>query len=154
MSTVVVARLEHLSLVVEDLERSIAFYCGALAYTVLFRDNDLGELIASMLARPGLTCALAQLRPPVSGALLELIRFPDPLTEGVGGWGERRVATGQGHLGLRVENLDAAQGVLSHHGARPLGAVTAFPEGCSSYWREPGGSTIELTEFGPAKGRG
>jgi catechol 2,3-dioxygenase-like lactoylglutathione lyase family enzyme len=140
------AALGHASVVVNDLDRSIGFYRDALSYSVVFRDDDLGELIASMIGQPGSTCALAQLASPAGGPRIELIAFPRALAGPVGGWGERRMAAGQGHLGFEVDDLDAAQAVVERHGAVLVGALTTFPDGRSAYWREPGGSTVELSE--------
>lgn len=146
MSPLIRAAVGHTSVVVRDLEQSIAFYRDALGYTLAFRDDDLGPLIASMVGQPGLTCALVQLRPPGDGPLLELIAFPETREGVVGGWGERPMAAGQGHVGFEVDDLDAAQAAVAELGAVPVGAATDFPDGRSAYWQEPGGSTFELSE--------
>ena len=142
------ARIDHASLVVDDLDRSVRFYRAAFGCEVVLRDDDLGELIASMTGQPGTTCALTQLRLPDSETLLELIAFPERRTDPSGGWGERPMAAGQGHFGLLVADLDAAQREVLEAGAVAIGATTTFPDGRSSYWREPGGSTFELSEAG------
>jgi hypothetical protein len=80
---------------------------------------------------------------PLSGQRLELIAFRghDAPPQ------SRPLAAGAGHIGLVVENLDEALAAVVAGGAIPIGAVTGFPEGRSTYCREPGGSFVELSEM-------
>ncbi|HEU4655983.1 MAG TPA: VOC family protein [Capillimicrobium sp.] len=129
-------RTDHASLAVEDLDAALRFYGDAFGYELLFRDEQ-DEAIAALTGVPGLRCALAQLRNPSDGSVLELVRFSD---------GSVRALPPAGHIAFRVDDLDAALARVQAHGARPLGTTVTFATGRAVYVREPSGSVIELYE--------
>jgi catechol 2,3-dioxygenase-like lactoylglutathione lyase family enzyme len=135
------AAFDHASLAVEDLDRSMAFFGAAFGYEVLFRDTQ-DAAIAALTGIPDLRCALAQLRHPDDGSVLELVCFDAP----PGAHDAAPLGVGHGHVALRVADLDAALTAVVELGARPLGRTVAFATGRAVYVREPAGSVIELYE--------
>jgi catechol 2,3-dioxygenase-like lactoylglutathione lyase family enzyme len=130
----------HSSLAVEDIDRSVAFYREAFACEPAFEARDMGELIQSVAGLPELRCDLAILRLPGSSHLLELIAFRNPAAA-------VRTEPPAGHVEFAVANLERATAAVEALGATAIGQVTEFPEGPSVYYREPGGSVFELTEY-------
>ncbi|MFZ5675208.1 MAG: VOC family protein [Pseudomonadota bacterium] len=135
--------LDHVSLAVSDIDLSIAFYARAFGYEVAFIERDMAKEIRSMTGVDSLSCHLAQLARADGGPRLELIEFrdhpfaPQPLP----------LAVGCGHVGFLVDDLDDALGGMVAIGAEPVGSITSFPEGRSTYCRAPGGSFFELLEM-------
>lgn len=132
---------DHASLSVDDLDAALTFYAAAFGYELLFRDEQ-DALIAALTGIPGLSCALAQLRLPADGSVLELVAFDVPA--GVADVGPVRV--GHGHIAFRVGDLDATLASVLSLGARALGSTVAFETGRAVYVREPAGSVFELYE--------
>lgn len=135
--------LDHISLAVSDIDLSIAFYDKAFGYDVAFIERDMAKEIRSMTGMETLSCHLAQLTRADGGPRLELIEFrdhdlaPQPLP----------LAAGCGHVGFLVDDLDDALRAMVAIGAGPVGSITSFPEGRSTYCRAPGGSFFELLEM-------
>ncbi len=138
--------VDHFSLAVSEIDSSIRFYCDVLGYELLFIERDMAKEIRSMTGLEQVSCHLAQMQHQQGGSRLELIEFlnhdlpalPLPLPAGAG------------HLAFEVENLDSALEEVRGVGANAIGNVTVFPEGRSTYCREPGGSFFELLEMNPA----
>jgi catechol 2,3-dioxygenase-like lactoylglutathione lyase family enzyme len=127
--------IDHLVLRVVDLERMLAFYCGALGCTVERREDAIG---------------LIQLR--AGAALIDLVPVTGKLGA-AGGAPPGREARNLDHFCLRVEPFDAAviRRHLEAHGLEP-GPVAlrngAEGRGPSIYVTDPEGNVVELK--GPA----
>lgn len=134
---------DHTSLAVDDLDLSLQFYRQTFGYAPAFEERGMAKEIRSMMGLTRLTCDLAQLSHPLSGQRLELIAFHghDAPPQ------SHPLAAGAGHIGFVVENLDEALAAVVTNGAVPIGTITDFPEGRSTYCREPGGSFFELSEM-------
>lgn len=138
----------HAGLATADLDASLSFYCGAFGYRVVFRDDDLKDMVAGLTATPGLAVRLAQIERP-GEAMVELLEFrPAQLAPGAkpAACGDGRVP--MGHLAFAVSDLDDALADLRRAGAAPIGDIVMFPEGRCVYCREPGGTVFELEEVG------
>ena len=118
----------------------VAFYRDAFACELVFEARDMTDLIQSVAGIPELRCDLAILRLPDSSHLLELIAFRNPAAP-------VRSAPPAGHIEFAVTDLARSIAAVEGLGATPVGKVTSFPEGPSVYYREPGGSVFELTEY-------
>lgn len=136
-------RWDHLSLAVSDIDAGCAFFFEAFGFTISFVERGMSHQIASMLGVAGATCDLAQLTLPSGGPKLELIAFR---VANSGSAPPLPVATGMGHIALRVGEFDAALARLRKLGAHPLGQVTQFSDGRSVYLGTPFGAFIELEE--------
>jgi predicted enzyme related to lactoylglutathione lyase len=141
------ARFLHSSLAVTDLDPSVAFYEAAFAAEVVLSDHDMTDLIARMVDVPGARAALALLRFPGTGHMLELISFSGVPEEQL----DRVPARpGHGHVCFGVVDLDEAIAETERLGAIRVGEVVVFPgEGRAIYMREPAGSVFELEEPEP-----
>jgi catechol 2,3-dioxygenase-like lactoylglutathione lyase family enzyme len=133
-------RFTHCSLAVDDLDRAVDFYGQALGCEVAFREDGMTGLIADVVGIPGQTCDLAILSIPGSEVMLELIAFRNPKAPVA-------ATPPAGHVEFAVGDLEESVAAVERLGARRVGDVTVFPEGPSVYYREPGGSVLELTEY-------
>jgi catechol 2,3-dioxygenase-like lactoylglutathione lyase family enzyme len=133
-------RLNHCSLAVNDLDAAVGFYGDAFGFTVAFREDGITDLIRSVTGQDQLTCDLAILEVPGTETMVELIAFRSP-----GAAVDHRPPGG--HVDFTVADIEASMAAVEELGARPVGALTYFPEGPSIYYTEPGGSVFELTEY-------
>ena len=126
-----VREIDHLVLRVVDLDRMLAFYCGALGCSVERRQDDIG---------------LVQLR--VGRSLIDLVPVDGKLGS-AGGVAPGREGRNMDHFCLRVEPFDEP-GIRSHLEALGIevGPVAsrygAEGEGPSIYLTDPEGNVVEL----------
>ena len=126
-----IREIDHLVLRVVDLDRMLAFYCGALGCSVERRQDDIG---------------LVQLR--VGRSLIDLVPVDGKLGS-AGGVAPGREGRNMDHFCLRVEPFDEP-GIRSHLEALGIevGPVAsrygAQGEGPSIYLTDPEGNVVEL----------
>lgn len=122
---------DYVVLIVEDLDRTLDFYCGVLGLRSGHRSGDYAQLDtgATRLAfytrrAMAATLGMALIRPPLEAPGFE--------------------------LGFKVENVDAAYAELLAKGAPPVTAPTDRPWGQrTAYVRDPDGHLIELAQAVP-----
>ena len=126
-----IREIDHLVLRVVDLDRMLAFYCGALGCSVERRQDEIG---------------LVQLR--VGRSLIDLVPVDGKLGS-VGGVAPGKEGRNMDHFCLRVEPFDEP-GIRSHLEALGIevGPVAsrygAEGEGPSIYLTDPVGNVVEL----------
>ena len=126
-----VREIDHLVLRVVDLDRMLAFYCGALGCSVERRQDDIG---------------LVQLR--AGRSLIDLVAIAGKLGS-AGGVAPGREGRNMDHFCLRVEPFDEP-GIRRHLEALGIevGPVAsrygAQGEGPSIYLTDPEGNVVEL----------
>jgi len=126
-----IREIDHIVLRVVDLERMLAFYCGALGCPVEKRQDEIG---------------LVQLR--AGSSLIDLVPLDGKLGR-MGGAAPGKEGRNLDHFCLRVEPFDAAaiRAHLARHGVE-AGAVEsrygAEGEGPSIYITDPEGNVVEL----------
>ena len=126
-----IREIDHLVLRVVDLDRMLAFYCGALGCSVERRQDEIG---------------LVQLR--VGRSLIDLVPVDGKLGS-VGGVAPGKEGRNMDHFCLRVEPFDEP-GIRRHLEARDIevGPVAsrygAEGEGPSVYLTDPEGNVVEL----------
>lgn len=147
------SRIDHVNIVVADLERSLAFYIGLLGMEETFRAELVGEWIATVSGLPGASARCAFCQPPGGGTRLELLEYRTPsgaaLPENM-----RANTLGLRHLALEVTNLDEWHARLSAAGV-PFVSVPVtvpFPVGVGlrkrlCYLNDPDGVLIELAAY-------
>jgi catechol 2,3-dioxygenase-like lactoylglutathione lyase family enzyme len=126
-----IREIDHIVLRVVDLERMLAFYCGALGCPVEKRQDEIG---------------LVQLR--AGSSLIDLVPLDGQLGR-MGGAAPGKEGRNMDHFCLRVEPFDA-EAIHAHlavHGVE-AGAVEsrygAEGEGPSIYVTDPEGNVVEL----------
>jgi catechol 2,3-dioxygenase-like lactoylglutathione lyase family enzyme len=171
-------RFDHIGLVVADLERSLSFYRDRIGLELLDQGAETDARYAEMLGVPRVRFAWAELDLG-SGHVLELLRFDEPSAvtaaatataatsaePGVEAGAAPRatpppaVVPGAAHLGIRVDDIDAAYEALVSGGAtvfsRPieLGEENRWLGLRVFYALDPDGHLVELIQEAPAAGR-
>lgn len=151
-------RAHHFGLTIPDLDAGVAFYTDAFDARELFRMGpfDAAELPRSAddrdwtethvnVADARLRFAVLELAP---GLRLELFAYERPVD--VRTDAPRNCDVGGHHLGLRVNDLEAATGILRSRGVTVLEPIV-IDEGTmagtrSAYVVDPWGNHVELVE--------
>ena len=138
-------RLDNVGIVVEDLDRAIAFF-EALGLTLEGRAPIEGEWASGVTGLPGMRVEIAMLRTPDGHGRLELSRFLAPAiaadhrTAPVNALGFLRVM-------FTVTDLDDTLARLAKHGAVLVDRVTQYLDVYRlCYIRGPEGVLIGLAE--------
>ena len=143
--------LHHTGLTVADLDRSLAFYCGALGLEVVMRQEQEGGYLAAITGYAGAHVRMAHLVAPDGGHRLELFQYLRPAGRAVAP--EPR-DVGVTHVCLVVEDVHEAYARVRDAGGSPVSEPVRVDAGANAgawalYVRDPDGITIEL--FEPAR---
>jgi catechol 2,3-dioxygenase-like lactoylglutathione lyase family enzyme len=142
--------IDHLGMVVTDLDVSLDFYTRLLEAPITHRQAWRGrdaDYVAAMLGRPpGMELEAGHIQIPHTNSLLELIQY-----SGIE-QGRLDVApsdVGAIHLGLSV---DSAEDTVARMKVPSMGGVVDIPNGPSrggrtAYLRDPDGVSIQLMEL-------
>jgi len=139
-------RMDHVSVVVDDLEAAKAFFV-ALGLELEGEAPITGPAVDRLNALDDVRADIAMMRTPDGQGRLELTRFRSPAVVAA----EPRDALGN-TLGLRsvmfaVDDLHAAVAALRPHGGEPIGEIVDY-EGVYRlcYVRGPAGIIVSLAE--------
>jgi diaminopimelate decarboxylase len=144
-----VVGVDHVSLTVDDLDRSVGFYCGLLGLTLHDRGRLEPELIEQMTGMPNAEVDYADV--DLGSRILELLHHRTAAAH-------RPVASRQErpesvHIGLRVDDAAAVHGRLTAAGFAPLSPPRTLPDDGSGwsgsivfYVRDPDGVMLEIVE--------
>jgi catechol 2,3-dioxygenase-like lactoylglutathione lyase family enzyme len=143
-----VVGLDHVSVSVQDLDRSLDFYHGLLRIPILGRGEETSLETSSITGLPGARFLYADLDVG-SGQILELLQYLSPkgtpLRPNV-------YDPGSGHLALRVDDLAAVLIRLQRASVEPRSRPIELQE--PEWWKgatcvyvsDPDGVTVELVE--------
>jgi catechol 2,3-dioxygenase-like lactoylglutathione lyase family enzyme len=149
--------IEHVGIVVIDLEESIPFYSaifGPPVQRVSWRGKD-AEYVAKMVAHPGLELDAAFFQLPYSQSLLEMIQY-----HGVAPTDGRLdpMQVSATHLGFYVQDLDATVERLKRLGVSFRSEAIDIPYGPykggrSIYFSDPNGMNLQLMQLAGRPGK-
>lgn len=121
---------DYVVLVVDDLDRSLDFYCGLLGIPLGHRSGPYAQLAT------GRTRLSLYERRAMAETLKMPLRAPEPDAPGF-------------ELGFKVEDVDAAFEELTARGVPGIVEPTTRPWGQrTAYLRDPDGHLVELAEDG------
>lgn len=141
-----IKRLDHVSIVVEDLQDAIAFF-AALGLTIEGEAPIEGAWVDSVNGLAGVQVDIVMLRTPDGHGRLELTRFRNPKLVTI----EPSVAPPNA-LGLRsimfaVESVDDTVSRLRARGAELIGEIAQYEDKYRlCYMRGPAGIIVALAE--------
>jgi len=141
-----IKRLDHVSVVVEDLDAAIAFFI-ALGMTIEGRAPIEGPWVDRINAIEGIRIDIVMMRTPDGHGRLELTKFHNPKLIEI----EPAVAPPNA-LGLRsvmfaVESIDDTVARLRDHGGELIGEVVQYEETYRlCYMRGPAGIIVALAD--------
>ena len=148
--------IDHLNVVVADMERSLKFYTEVLGFTKTREAQLSGDWIERIVGLRGVRAHAVFIEPPGGGPRIELLRYEAPagvtLPEN-----SRANTIGLRHFALRVSDIAAMVAKLRATGVevfsepvRVPGGVVEFDAGASKtlvYFLDPDGVIIELAEY-------
>jgi glyoxylase I family protein len=149
-------RLDHVNIVVADLERSLAFYVGHLGMEQTFAADLTGEWIATLSGLPEASARCAFCTMPGGGTRLELLEYRMPSGADLA---ENSLPHTRGvrHLALEVDDLDAWYARLSEAGIHFVSTPVAVPFVVGGnrkrlcYCHDPDGVLVELASYEPVE---
>jgi catechol 2,3-dioxygenase-like lactoylglutathione lyase family enzyme len=150
-------QIDHINIVVSDLDRMVDFYTRVLGLRETKRVTISGEWIGEVV---GLTDPHADVvyLDADAGARIELIRYNRPAADRPAGL-EKSNSPGLRHIALRVDAIDASAARLRAAGVKFFSDVQMVPESQVSYgggvrkrlvyFTDPEGNLLELCEYKP-----
>lgn len=148
--TITVSAIHHVGLVVEDLDRSIAFYHDLLGLPLASGPTPWfeGSELARGVGVPGARLRLATLR--AGETVVELLQYQDHPSTGL--QPPPNNSLGAAHVCFRVADIRASKAELEAQGVRFYSDVTVVDDGPLAGWRwvylsDPDGLTLELVEI-------
>jgi catechol 2,3-dioxygenase-like lactoylglutathione lyase family enzyme len=148
--------IDHVNLVVRDLNRLAAFYESALGLKVTKRVTINGEWIDRTVGLSNVRAEVVYLELP-AGPRIELIRYLSPVSPDASSDAQSPNALGPRHIAFRVDGIDelverlrnAGVEFFSHGQTVPNSQVT-YAGGVRKrlvYFRDPEGNILELCEY-------
>ncbi len=136
----------HTGLVVRDLEKSIAFYCGVLGLEVWRREIEEGNYIDNVVGIPNASLEWVKLKAP-DGSVVELLQYhshPDITRVEIAP--SNRL--GCSHIAFTVADLDATYRAMIAGGFHCNSMPQRSPDGGVKiiYCHDPDGIILELVE--------
>lgn len=138
-------RLEHVAIVVNDLDAAKAFFVD-LGLEVEGEADVEGELVDNVVGLKGVRASVVQLGTPTGQAKIELSKFHTPADEE----GPQRPASntlGIRHILFAVEDIEAIVAKMKAKGTEFFSEVQHYEGGYKlCYLRGPEGIILELAE--------
>ena len=148
--------IDHLNLVVSDLERSVRFYTDVLGFRKTADVVMEGGWIEEIIGLRGVRGLVAFVEPPGGGPRIELLQYVTPAGTALP-QNSRHNTPGLRHVAFRVHDIQAMAARLRAAGVtlfsdpvRVPAGVVKFAAGDKSllYFLDPDGVILELAEYG------
>ena len=153
--TSVIRAVDHINIVVSELERSVRFYCDVLGFTKTKEAYLEGAWVDCIVGLKGVRGRVAYVVAPAGEPRIELLCYEHP--SGIGHRDNTRSNTlGLRHIALRVDDLAATVARLRAAGATVFGEPVRVPAGVVKhaagektlvYFLDPDGVILELAEY-------
>ena len=150
-----IVSVDHINLVVSDLERSVDFYTNVLGFRETQRAELEGEWIETIIGLETVKASVAYVVSPAGQPRLELLQYHSPIGDGFQA-NSIPNTLGLRHLALSVDNIDSAVQRLREAGTELLSRPVVVPtdviqhstgQKILCYFHDPDGGLLELTEY-------
>ena len=147
--------IDHINIVVSDLERSARFYTELLGFRESKRAHLEGEWIESIVGLKGVVADVAFILAPAGEPRIELLCYKTPTGEAIPA-NSFANTVGIRHIAFKVDDICAAADRLRNAGVRLLGDPVVVPETVVThdaghkmlcYFHDPDGVLLEITEY-------
>ena len=140
-----IQRLEHVGIVVDDLEAAKAFFV-ALGLELHGEGQVEGGWVDRVVGLEGVRVEYAMLQPSDGDGGLELVKFHSPSVRGGDGHAPANTL-GLRHVAFAVDDIDAAVATVRARGGELVGEVERYKDIYRlCYLRGPDGVIVELAE--------
>ncbi len=150
-----ISAVDHINLVVSDLERSVRFYTELLGFKEVRRAHLEGKWIESIIGLKGVRANVVYILAPAGEPRLELLCYESPQGESIL---ENSLANTPGlrHIALQVEDIQKAVKRLKEAGVKIIGETVEVPASVVThdaghktlcYFLDPDGILLELAEY-------
>jgi catechol 2,3-dioxygenase-like lactoylglutathione lyase family enzyme len=141
-----IQRMDHVSVVVDDLEAAIAFFVE-LGMELEGQAPIEGRWVDRVNALDGVRVDIAMMRTPDGHGRLELTKFHTPTAVGAEPENAPPNTLGLRSVMFAVDDVDAAVARLRAHGAELVGEVVQYQDSYRlCYVRGPAGIIVALAE--------
>ncbi|WP_193392067.1 VOC family protein [Leucobacter musarum] len=139
-------RLDHISIVVRDLEAAIDFFVE-LGLNVDGRSPISGDWVDTVVGIPGLRAEIAMMRTPDGSGIIELTRFDEPAAVETTPSPDTPQALGLRSIMFAVTDVDATVDRMSAVGGELIGSIARYEDQYRlCYLRGPEGIIVALAE--------
>jgi glyoxylase I family protein len=153
--TSMIRAIDHLNIVVTDLERALKFYTGVLGFTKTREAWLEGEWIDRIVGLRGVKARAAFIVAPAGEPRIELLEYAAPKGRGLAE-NSRANTNGLRHIALRVDDMAAMVARLRAEGVTIFSEPVRVPKGVVQhdagektlvYFLDPDGVILELAEY-------
>lgn len=150
-----VKHIDHVNIVVSDLERSIHFYTRVLGLKETRRARLTGDWIETVVGLKGVEADVAFVQPVGGGPRIELIQYHTPPGEEFSAH-SRPNTHGLRHIAFQTDDMEGLRARLESAGAPFFGPPVQVPGGVVEhddgnkslcYFLDPDGVLLELAAY-------
>ena len=150
-----ISRVDHINLVVSDLERSVKFYTEVLGFNEVRRAHLDGKWIESIIGLKDVCANVVYILAPEGEPRLELLCYQSPEGKAIPA-NSKANTIGLRHVALRVNDIQTAVKQLKEAGITMIGEIVEVPENVVThdaghkilcYFLDPDGILLELAEY-------
>ena len=138
--------IEHVGIIVSDMDRSVDFYCNTLGFEVVQRvELCSGETVEKGVGIPGAALKLAHLRLGDTTTIIELLQYITPTSKPISADAKSN-DIGVGHVAFNVDDPDAYYEMLVSKGVRFIspGVMESSTGEKFCYFYDPDGAVLEF----------
>jgi len=142
-----VTRIDHINIVVSDLETATRFFCR-LGFSVIHRGVLKGEWISAIVNLDDVEASYVQLALEGSETRLELLTYVRPASSAFSGRSHPN-ALGIRHIAFAVADIDRLVAGLKKEDVEFFGGVQTYPETGKKlvYFYGPDGIILEFAQY-------
>lgn len=147
--------IDHLNIVVSDLERSVGFYTELLGFKKINSAHLEGEWIESIVGIKDVVADVVFIVAPAGEPRIELLCYKSPTGESIRA-NSLANTIGLRHIALRVDDIQASAKKLKEVGVKLLSDPITVPTSVVThdsghkmlcYFHDPDGVLLEITEY-------
>lgn len=149
--------MNHLNIVVADMQRSLAFYVGLLGLRATFEVTLAGDWIEQVTGLVGVTARCVFVQPAGGGARFELLEYVRPAGEAARPQDSVPSTVGLRHVAFEVDDVEAEYERLHAAGVRFVSPPVTVPFGVAGdirkrlcYALDPDDVIVEIADYKPA----
>ena len=147
--------VDHINIVVADLDRSVKFYTGLLGFQIIRKAHLHGAWIDKIVGLENVSADVVYVIAPAGEPRIELLQYNSPVGNSVEE-NSRANTTGLRHIAFRVDDIHALAAKLKQAGVKLYSEPVTVPAAAVKhdagqktllYFTDPDGVILELAEY-------